>query len=185
MDTSGNAIMHAKARRVTDTEFAPFISNLFFEKFGNSYDNYEIIGNKWRDERPWSAAAQNMLILKSRLFLMTLDSDDKDSTNLGYLCCLAHMMAYYLSEYVKQSPEFNGNRKAAKKFLGKQLFSDFSYIINLETKQAAKRAAITQRRENNKKRKQNRKKEQELIQRYNESMNYKPQMTVIMRSRRK
>ena len=177
MNTSGNVELQNKARRITDEEFRPYISKLFLEHFGNTYDHYNNIGDTWRVTHTYSFAAQAQLIQHARLFIMTLDTKDKDNTNLTMLFCLAHMMAKYLSAYVKHSPLFKGDRKAAKKFIAEQLYNEFWYIKNLEAKKDDKRSGRKAY-----KKKHNREKKLESL--YEESINYIAQHKVVMRSRR-
>lgn len=106
------------------------ISNKVIKKFAPSFVTYEDMKNKWRYELVYSEAIEEYIILKTRIYIMTLDSRDPTSKNPSFLKALTKLMADFLSRYTMRAPNCV-NRKKAKEVLNKKLFEEFPYIINI------------------------------------------------------
>lgn len=126
--------------------YSRHITKLFLDKFGPSYTSAEEIHNSWRKIIPYSADAEDFLILKTRTYIRMLDPQDSNSRNLSYLKLLTKMMADYLTAYTHRNPAM-ANRNMARKRIEAALYDDFAYIKYLAAKQAAARALRQQRAE--------------------------------------
>lgn len=145
-------------------QFTRFITNEVVDKHGPSYMTAEKIGNKWRNEIPYSAKVEHFLISTSKLFLRTLDTTDPDCTNPKFLESIIKSMADYLSKYTMRALipanskdcDIKKARKSAEEFLFEALYTNNRYIKNLLEKKQVKKKLESQPREISKQRKRTR-----------------------------
>ena len=69
--------------------------------------------NKWRVEIDYSITVEKFLLTQTKLFINTLDSRDKNTTNPMFLKSLVNEISDYLSKYIMRGK--NTNRNGATK----------------------------------------------------------------------
>lgn len=131
---------HLAALMLFKSNYIPYISELFLNEYGRSYQSFETVKNNWRRDNMYSAVAEEFLIFKSKMFIRFLDTRDSNSTNPQFLRRLAYLMADYLAAYTHRKPGCV-NRPAAYKELKKVLYDENPYIQKMLEQQAEKKQA--------------------------------------------
>ena len=126
------------ATQRTFSYYTKYISNKIIKKYGPTLSNYEDIKNEWRYSVPFSKEIEEYIILKTRVYIITLDSRNPNYTNPDFLKSLIRSISDYLSVYTMRSDEMQ-NRKKAKEILKLKLYDEFQYIKNMIERQAYKR----------------------------------------------
>ena len=121
------------------SDYISFVSPQVIMTHGISYMDTTASRNKWRSEIPYSQETEQFLIMKTKLFISTLDSQDSTSTNPLFLKSLINLIADYLSAYVVRKPGKQISRHAVTKILKYQLWDENNYIQGLLAHQKAKR----------------------------------------------
>ena len=113
------------------------IQEAVISTYGPSYAEVDKIRNKWREIIRWSKEIEDFLILKSKIYIKTLDYRAAKSTDLAFLKSLTKLMADYLSGYGMNKP--GTSRRQSKEQIFARLWTENSYIIGLQLSQAKKR----------------------------------------------
>ena len=119
------------------------ISNKVIKKFAPSFVTYEDMKNKWRYELVYSEAIEEYIILKTRIYIMTLDSRDPTSKNPSFLKALTKLMADFLSLYTMRAPNCVNRKKIElkKELRDKSKRNTYKRPARLKQKQQLENAA--------------------------------------------
>jgi len=123
--------------------YVPEVCNIIYRQYA-SYSTYKTNRNRWRADIEYSIHIQETLILHAKTFIRTMSSDNSRNTNPQFLASFVNIVSDYLSGYTMRNP-FYSSRKEARIALKTCLWDNFSYIQNLLTRQAQKRAAREKR----------------------------------------
>lgn len=131
------------AQEIFGKEYVPYIADIILLKYGNSYSSYKTDLNTWRATVAYNPAVEDMIVLKTKLFIVMLDHYSKENAqNPQFLQSFIKMVVDYLSKYTVKNPRFPGRtRKEAKVELMQILWDDFNHIQALLARQARQRAA--------------------------------------------
>ncbi|MBR4624838.1 MAG: hypothetical protein IKO56_04795 [Alphaproteobacteria bacterium] len=108
-------------------EYEQTIAKQVIDTFGGSYQTYKTLGKTWRQKMDYNPSVEDFVILKTRVFLRTLEQRDKSNINMMYSVC--YKISDYLSKYLaKKSPDLT--RKMAKENMMDKIFFNFNLFVN-------------------------------------------------------
>lgn len=129
----------------TLAEYEQFITKIVAETYAPSYSTPESIKNIWRTQFPYSKKLENLLIIKTKLFVGVLDSNNTAYKDPEFLRVLMRKISKYLSFYtIKASNDITPNM--AQRALFKQLYDQSAYIQNLIKRRDEKMLKMQQQR---------------------------------------
>jgi len=109
------------------TDYQEFIDMEVIDNFGGSYQNYQTLGNVWRQKMNYAKPIEDFVIFKTKLFIRLLDKSEKNNLNMMYKVC--NNMADYVAEYTaKKSADLTS--VSAKEDIMKHIFFDSGLFVS-------------------------------------------------------
>ena len=128
----------AKVVKQVFEDYKKYITGCAIEEFGTSYLMASEVQDNWRTEIKYSPKCEEMLLLKTNVFIRTLEHKDPNYRNLDFLKSLTNKIASYLALYVTSKAE-NVDYNTCLYQLRDKLYTNSSYVQTLENNLQIKR----------------------------------------------
>ncbi len=128
----------AKIVKQVFEDYKKYITQCVIEEFGTSYLVASEVQDNWRLEIKYSPECEEMLLLKTNVFIRMLEHKDPNYRNLDFLKSLTNKISSYLALYITSKAP-NADYNTCLYQLRDKLYTNSSYVQSLENNLKSKR----------------------------------------------